>query len=87
MGKVFCYLGHYYHLVAGDRSRARGCYRKAFELDGSDAESGAAAVDLSVELEDTVCLTTTLSLGLLCLCINWNVFVIYLLESFFHYSL
>ncbi|XP_041519322.1 tetratricopeptide repeat protein 37 [Microtus oregoni] len=53
MGKVFCYLGHYYRLVAGDRSRARGCYRKAFELDGSDAESGAAAVDLSVELEDT----------------------------------
>ncbi|XP_005356608.1 tetratricopeptide repeat protein 37 isoform X2 [Microtus ochrogaster] len=52
MGKVFCYLGHYYRLVAGDRSRARGCYRKAFELDGSDAESGAAAVDLSVELED-----------------------------------
>ncbi|CAO2593153.1 Tetratricopeptide repeat protein 37 [Lemmus lemmus] len=53
MGKVFCYLGHYYRLVAGDRNRARGCYRKAFELDGSDAESGAAAVDLSVELEDT----------------------------------
>lgn len=53
MGKVFCYLGHYYRDVAGDRSRARGCYRKAFELDDSDAESGAAAVDLSVELEDT----------------------------------
>lgn len=53
MGKVFCYLGHYYRDVAGDRNRARGCYRKAFELDDSDAESGAAAVDLSVELEDT----------------------------------
>lgn len=53
MGKVFCYLGHYYRDVAGDRHRARGCYRKAFELDDSDAESGAAAVDLSVELEDT----------------------------------
>ncbi|XP_031216549.1 tetratricopeptide repeat protein 37 isoform X2 [Mastomys coucha] len=53
MGKVFCYLGHYYRDVAGDRSRARGCYRKAFELDDSDAKSGAAAVDLSVELEDT----------------------------------
>lgn len=53
MGKVFCYLGHYYRDVAGDRSRARGCYRKAFELDDTDAESGAAAVDLSVELEDT----------------------------------
>ncbi|GAB1298393.1 Tetratricopeptide repeat domain 37 [Apodemus speciosus] len=53
MGKVFCYLGHYYRDVAGDRNRARGCYRKAFELDDGDAESGAAAVDLSVELEDT----------------------------------
>lgn len=60
MGKVFCYLGHYYRDIAGDRSRARGCYRKAFELDDTDAESGAAAVDLSVELEDTVCLVTTL---------------------------
>ncbi|XP_076783138.1 superkiller complex protein 3 isoform X1 [Arvicanthis niloticus] len=53
MGKVFCYLGHYYRDVAGDITRARGCYRKAFDLDDSDAESGAAAVDLSVELEDT----------------------------------
>ncbi|XP_048187071.1 tetratricopeptide repeat protein 37 [Perognathus longimembris pacificus] len=53
MGKVFCYLGHYYRDVVGDKTRARGCYRKAFELDDTDAESGAAAVDLSVELEDT----------------------------------
>uniref|UniRef100_A0A2R9APS7 Superkiller complex protein 3 n=1 Tax=Pan paniscus TaxID=9597 RepID=A0A2R9APS7_PANPA len=52
MGKVFCYLGHYYRDVMGDKNRARGCYRKAFELDDTDAESGAAAVDLSVELED-----------------------------------
>ncbi|XP_054993205.1 SKI3 subunit of superkiller complex protein [Sorex araneus] len=52
MGKVFCYLGHYYRDVVGDRNRARGCYRKAFELDDSDAEAGAAAVDLSVELEE-----------------------------------
>uniref|UniRef100_A0A8V8TNJ4 Superkiller complex protein 3 n=1 Tax=Homo sapiens TaxID=9606 RepID=A0A8V8TNJ4_HUMAN len=52
MGKVFCYLGHYYRDVVGDKNRARGCYRKAFELDDTDAESGAAAVDLSVELED-----------------------------------
>ncbi|XP_057594875.1 SKI3 subunit of superkiller complex protein [Hippopotamus amphibius kiboko] len=52
MGKVFCYLGHYYRDVVGDKSRARGCYRKAFELDDTDAESGAAAVDLSVELEE-----------------------------------
>ncbi|KAK1345115.1 hypothetical protein QTO34_013822 [Cnephaeus nilssonii] len=52
MGKAFCYLGHYYRDVAGDKNRARGCYRKAFELDDTDAESGAAAVDLSVELEE-----------------------------------
>lgn len=52
MGKVFCYLGHYYRDVVGDKNRARGCYRKAFELDDTDTESGAAAVDLSVELEE-----------------------------------
>ncbi|XP_058132310.1 superkiller complex protein 3 isoform X2 [Dasypus novemcinctus] len=52
MGKVFCYLGHYYRDVVGDKNRARGCYRKAFELDDTDVESGAAAVDLSVELEE-----------------------------------
>ncbi|XP_053442391.1 SKI3 subunit of superkiller complex protein [Nycticebus coucang] len=52
MGKVFCYLGHYYRDVVGDKNRARGCYRRAFELDDTDAESGGAAVDLSVELED-----------------------------------
>ncbi|XP_006885431.1 PREDICTED: tetratricopeptide repeat protein 37 [Elephantulus edwardii] len=52
MGKVFCYLGHYYRDVVGDKNRARGCYKKAFDLDDSDAESGAAAVDLSVELEE-----------------------------------
>uniref|UniRef100_A0A8C5M4M7 SKI3 subunit of superkiller complex n=2 Tax=Leptobrachium leishanense TaxID=445787 RepID=A0A8C5M4M7_9ANUR len=52
MPKVFCYLGHYYKEVAGDKSRARGCYRKAFELDGSDGEAGAAAVDISMDLGD-----------------------------------
>uniref|UniRef100_A0A669QJJ1 Tetratricopeptide repeat domain 37 n=1 Tax=Phasianus colchicus TaxID=9054 RepID=A0A669QJJ1_PHACC len=53
LGSVFCYLGNYYRDVAGDKSRARGCYKKAFELDGTDEESGTAAVDLSVELGDT----------------------------------
>ncbi|KAM3940662.1 superkiller complex protein 3 isoform 1-T2 [Leptodactylus fuscus] len=52
MPKVFCYLGHYYREVAGDKTRARGCYKKAFDLDGNDGESGAHAVDLSVELND-----------------------------------
>ncbi|KAI6058512.1 Tetratricopeptide repeat protein 37 [Aix galericulata] len=53
LGSVFCYLGNYYRDIAGDKSRARGCYKKAFELDGTDEESGIAAVDLSVELGDT----------------------------------
>uniref|UniRef100_A0A667YB41 SKI3 subunit of superkiller complex n=1 Tax=Myripristis murdjan TaxID=586833 RepID=A0A667YB41_9TELE len=52
LGCVFRYLGHYYREVAKDRGRARGCYKKAFELDSSDAESGAASVDLSMEQED-----------------------------------
>uniref|UniRef100_A0A667YTE5 SKI3 subunit of superkiller complex n=1 Tax=Myripristis murdjan TaxID=586833 RepID=A0A667YTE5_9TELE len=54
LGCVFRYLGHYYREVAKDRGRARGCYKKAFELDSSDAESGAASVDLSMEQEDMV---------------------------------
>ncbi|XP_069737207.1 superkiller complex protein 3 [Phaenicophaeus curvirostris] len=52
LGSVFCYLGNYYRDIAGDKSRARGCYKKAFELDETDEESGTAAVDLSVELGD-----------------------------------
>ncbi|XP_068279219.1 superkiller complex protein 3 isoform X2 [Nyctibius grandis] len=52
LGSVFCYLGNYYRDIAGDKIRARGCYKKAFELDGTDEESGTAAVDLSVELGD-----------------------------------
>ncbi|NXD86715.1 TTC37 protein, partial [Halcyon senegalensis] len=53
LGSAFCYLGNYYRDIAGDKSRARGCYKKAFELDGTDEESGAVAVDLSMELGDT----------------------------------
>ncbi|NWS45191.1 TTC37 protein, partial [Probosciger aterrimus] len=52
LGSVFRYLGNYYRDIAGDKSRARGCYKKAFELDGTDEESGTGAVDLSVELGD-----------------------------------
>ncbi|XP_075597024.1 superkiller complex protein 3 isoform X1 [Balearica regulorum gibbericeps] len=52
LGNVFCYLGNYYRDIAGDKSRARGCYKKAFELDRTDEESGTAAVDLSMELGD-----------------------------------
>ncbi|KAM6289370.1 superkiller complex protein 3 [Aegotheles albertisi] len=53
LGSVFYYLGNYYRDIAGDKSRARGCYKKAFELDGADEQSGTAAVDLSMELGDT----------------------------------
>ncbi|KAI5613252.1 tetratricopeptide repeat protein 37 [Silurus asotus] len=52
LGSVFRYLGHYYREVAKDQGRARGCYKKAFELDSTDAEAGAATVDLSMEQGD-----------------------------------
>ncbi|XP_053276715.1 SKI3 subunit of superkiller complex protein [Pleuronectes platessa] len=52
LGCVFRYLGHYYREIATDRVRARGCYKKAFELDNEDSESGSASVDLSMEQED-----------------------------------
>lgn len=54
LGSAFYYLGNYYRDIAGDKSRARGCYKKAFELDETDEESGTAAVSLSVELGDMV---------------------------------
>lgn len=54
LGCAFRYLGHYYREVAGDRGRAQGCYKKAFELNGDDNESGAASVDLSIEQGDMV---------------------------------
>ncbi|KAM9446217.1 superkiller complex protein 3 [Clarias gariepinus] len=52
LGSVFRYLGHYYREVAKDKGRAKGCYKKAFELNSSDAEAGAATVDLSMEQGD-----------------------------------
>ncbi|XP_015228816.1 PREDICTED: tetratricopeptide repeat protein 37 [Cyprinodon variegatus] len=48
LGCAFRYLGHYYREVANDSARAQGCYRKAFQLNSDDAESGAASVDLSM---------------------------------------
>lgn len=53
-GCAFRYLGHYYREVACDHGRARGCYKKAFDLDVDDVESGAAAVDLSLKNDDLV---------------------------------
>ncbi|CAM9116435.1 unnamed protein product [Lampetra planeri] len=52
LGGAFRYLGHYYREVARDFGRARGCYKKAFDLDSGDAESGAASVDLSMAQDD-----------------------------------
>uniref|UniRef100_A0A8C4E6U4 SKI3 subunit of superkiller complex n=1 Tax=Dicentrarchus labrax TaxID=13489 RepID=A0A8C4E6U4_DICLA len=52
LGCVFRYLGHYYREVVKDLGRARGCYKKAFELDNDDEVSGAASVDLSMEQDD-----------------------------------
>uniref|UniRef100_A0AAQ4RWZ0 SKI3 subunit of superkiller complex n=1 Tax=Gasterosteus aculeatus aculeatus TaxID=481459 RepID=A0AAQ4RWZ0_GASAC len=49
---VFRYLGHYYLQVANDLDRSRRCYKKAFEMDNNDAESGAASVDLSMKQDD-----------------------------------
>lgn len=54
LGSAFRYLGHYYREVANDHGRACGCYKKAFELDNDDAESGAAAVDLNMGNDDMV---------------------------------
>ncbi|RVE68406.1 hypothetical protein OJAV_G00090930 [Oryzias javanicus] len=52
LGCAFRYLGYYYREVANDRGRAQGCYKKAFELNSDDNESGAASVDLSIEQGD-----------------------------------
>uniref|UniRef100_A0A1A8BCW9 Tetratricopeptide repeat domain 37 n=1 Tax=Nothobranchius kadleci TaxID=1051664 RepID=A0A1A8BCW9_NOTKA len=52
LGCAFRYLGHYYRKVVNDNGRAQGCYKKAFQLDSSDVESGAAAVDLSMDQGD-----------------------------------
>nr|XP_056704629.1 SKI3 subunit of superkiller complex protein [Euleptes europaea] len=52
LGSAFHYLGQYYRDIAGDKNRALGCYKKAFEKDRMDGEAGAAVVDLSTELGD-----------------------------------
>uniref|UniRef100_A0ABM5FT79 Superkiller complex protein 3 n=1 Tax=Pogona vitticeps TaxID=103695 RepID=A0ABM5FT79_9SAUR len=52
LGSAFRYLGQYYKDIAGDKNRALGCYKKAFEKDKTDGEAGAAVVDLSTELGD-----------------------------------
>lgn len=44
--ETFLYLGHYYHHVGGDDSRARKCYQKAYDLDPTNEEAGEALCDL-----------------------------------------
>ncbi|XP_066567919.1 superkiller complex protein 3 [Amia ocellicauda] len=52
LGPVFRVLGCFYREVVQEQGRARGCFKKAFDLDSSDTEAGSAAVDLSMELGD-----------------------------------
>jgi len=54
LGSAFRYLGHYYREVANDNGRAQGCYKKAFQLNSDDVESGAASVDLTMSQGDMV---------------------------------
>lgn len=79
LGCAFRYLGHYYREVSQDHGRARGCYRKAFELDDSDAESGAAAVDLSMESNDMVCCLRVFILHINLDCTASHYFCVFLL--------
>ncbi|XP_066273178.1 tetratricopeptide repeat protein 37-like [Branchiostoma lanceolatum] len=47
---TFLYLGHYYRDVARDVQRAKRCYQKAFDLDQSSEEAGAAFGDSCIAL-------------------------------------
>ncbi|KAI8480965.1 Tetratricopeptide repeat protein 37 [Branchiostoma belcheri] len=47
---TFLYLGHYYRDVAGDVQRAKRCYQKAFDLDQTSEEAGAAFGDACIDL-------------------------------------
>ncbi|XP_035667182.1 tetratricopeptide repeat protein 37-like isoform X1 [Branchiostoma floridae] len=47
---TFLYLGHYYRDVAGDVQRSKRCYQKAFDLDQSSEEAGAAFGDACIAL-------------------------------------
>uniref|UniRef100_A0A8C4QPZ4 Tetratricopeptide repeat domain 37 n=1 Tax=Eptatretus burgeri TaxID=7764 RepID=A0A8C4QPZ4_EPTBU len=51
-GGAFKHLGLYYRDVAKEMVRARGCFRKAFELCPWDETAGADAVDACVALGD-----------------------------------
>ena len=43
---TFMYLGHYYHMVANDVTRAKKCYQNSFDLDILNDEAGSALCDL-----------------------------------------
>ena len=40
------YLGHYYHKVVNDVTRAQKCYQKSFDLDLLNDDAGSALCDL-----------------------------------------
>lgn len=44
--ETFEYLGHYYHEVAGDLTRAQKCYQKSFDLDNENETAGEKLCDL-----------------------------------------
>ncbi|XP_038077285.1 tetratricopeptide repeat protein 37-like, partial [Patiria miniata] len=47
---TFLYLGHFYWQVAGDKSKGRKCYQKAYELNPQNEEAAAALGDACIEL-------------------------------------
>ncbi|RMX42608.1 hypothetical protein pdam_00013366 [Pocillopora damicornis] len=47
---TFLYLGHYYHGVLKDLSKASRCYQKAFDLDPSSVVAGIALGDSLMEV-------------------------------------
>ncbi|XP_033116341.1 tetratricopeptide repeat protein 37-like isoform X2 [Anneissia japonica] len=49
---VFQYLGHYYHQIANDNRRAKSCFKKSFDLNIDNAESGTAFADLCIATAD-----------------------------------
>ncbi|KAL8583667.1 hypothetical protein ACOMHN_037390 [Nucella lapillus] len=56
MSGTFLYLGHFYAELKTDLQRAKKCYQKAYDLDSSNEEAGAALCDMMAALgeEDSV---------------------------------
>ena len=43
---TFLYLGYYYYQQTTDKTRARKCYQKAFDLDPQNDEAGQALCEI-----------------------------------------